>query len=305
MFPKNKIVRLYKSFYKLAIKLKQQAPVSIPKLFQNTHYTISGLSIIFFHQNLGKIVTKKQLVTFLSEFGLCKFSQPNPRHFGMQYGFNFLVRDCWHPTLKTVLKPGEYCLLDLDHVHPTMTIPKDVENRIINRIVTRSAMKQSTIGKSVIGKSESGGSISGSRSGSRRRTNNISKLKKEEFQTHDSFSEISSRNIIDNTCEKLKERLTLSHRSVTLTSAAFGAIKALYDNRCAVCGSVEKRPHLKNKVLITRLEQGHCDPNKPLTIDNCIPVCTYCNQVYRNNFIFNKRGLIIAVNRSVNQIKWQ
>lgn len=256
MLPKDKqtIIRLYASFYKKASKLRERVPISIPKLFscfkRKKTFTISGLSIVFFYFNLGKIVTKKELVEFISSFGLLKFSQPNPRHFGMQYGFNFLVRDCWHPVLKTVLKPGEYCLVNLDQGHPTFK-----NHSCANRIRTRSTGCY----KTNLGSADSANK-----------------------------AEISYDNIID----PQSVMLMLSHRSVTLTSPIFKALKAEYDDRCAVCGSLENSPHFKNKALITRLEQGHCDPDKPLTVDNCIPICTYCNQVYRNTFIFNKRGFL-------------
>ncbi len=69
-------------------------------------------------------------------------------------------------------------------------------------------------------------------------------------------------------------------------------LKKLYDNRCATCGSKENEIHLKFKSDIVRLEKGHCNPLKPLTLDNTIPQCNHCNQVYKNKFIFNKNGFI-------------
>jgi len=72
----------------------------------------------------------------------------------------------------------------------------------------------------------------------------------------------------------------------------FEAIKAIYDHRCACCGSREGQPHLKNQHLLTRLDRGHCDPRMPLSDTNCIPMCTTCNMVYKDRAVINKRGFI-------------
>ena len=87
------------------------------------------------------------------------------------------------------------------------------------------------------------------------------------------------------------------HRSIDRALASpdgFGGLKALYGDRCAVCGSSEGEPHLKNLHLITMLERGHCDPRRPLTQDNCLPMCTMCNRVYRDRAVFNRRGFVVA-----------
>jgi hypothetical protein len=73
----------------------------------------------------------------------------------------------------------------------------------------------------------------------------------------------------------------------------FGAIKALYDLRCACCGSREGERHFKNAHLITTLERGHCDPRKPLTADNCVPMCNMCNMVYKDRAVINLRGFVV------------
>jgi hypothetical protein len=79
----------------------------------------------------------------------------------------------------------------------------------------------------------------------------------------------------------------------------FGAIKALYDLRCACCGSREGERHFKNAHLITTLERGHCDPRKPLTADNCVPMCNMCNMVYKDRAVINLRGFVETFGKSL------
>jgi hypothetical protein len=61
---------------------------------------------------------------------------------------------------------------------------------------------------------------------------------------------------------------------------------------CVNCGSKEGRPLRWKSTNITKLQQGHMDPRKELTYDNCIPQCQFCNQQAKDKFIFNKHGLV-------------
>lgn len=83
------------------------------------------------------------------------------------------------------------------------------------------------------------------------------------------------------------------HRTLTVSCSSFAELKKAYKHHCAVCGSIENEKHLKNENIITRLEKGHCNPLLPLSLKNCIPMCGYCNHVYKNKFVFNKNGIII------------
>ena len=74
---------------------------------------------------------------------------------------------------------------------------------------------------------------------------------------------------------------------------AWEPMKKLYGGRCACCGSVEGQRHLKNEHLVTTLEKGHCDPRRPLTDDNCIPMCKLCNMVYKDHAVLNRRGFVV------------
>jgi peroxiredoxin len=37
------------------------------------------------------------------------------------------------------------------------------------------------------------------------------------------------------------------------------------------------------------------NPSKPLTMENSIPQCQVCNQVYRDDFVFDAKGRVVAV----------
>ena len=88
-------------------------------------------------------------------------------------------------------------------------------------------------------------------------------------------------------CNATERRRTLSERD-------FDRMKKRHGERCRVCGSPEGCKNFKNSTLVTKLEMGHCDPAKPLmTKNNCIPMCQYCNRVYRDKWVFNQRGIIV------------
>lgn len=208
---KKEIVSAYKSLLDSINKYKLN--VVIPQLFNRYgSYTVSGLSIVFFFLHLGKIKTKIELISFLRQHKCCLMGHPHPRHFGIQYGFHFLVQDSYHPRYRRNLLAGEYCLHSITRCHPNRSTKSNI-----------------------------------------------------------------------------------SHRTSTVSAAQFSKLKETYGSRCAVCGSKEREYNLKNNTTITKLEKGHCDPRLPLHLDNCIPICTYCNHVYKDKFIFNKRGIIVKV----------
>jgi len=75
-------------------------------------------------------------------------------------------------------------------------------------------------------------------------------------------------------------------------------IKRSYENKCVNCGSIEDEPMRWNLNKKTKLQFGHMDPRKPLTMDNIIPQCAICNQQYKNKAIFNERGFVIDYNKN-------
>jgi hypothetical protein len=84
-------------------------------------------------------------------------------------------------------------------------------------------------------------------------------------------------------------------RAGRLAAKNFGELKAVYDFRCATCGSQEGHPNFLEPDKRTELQQGHMNPSKPLTMENSIPQCQVCNQVYRDDFVFDAKGRVVAV----------
>ena len=186
----------------------------IPRLRLSNRYTIQGLMLTFFAVNMGKVVDKVDLVRFLAKMRVST-TDPQPRHLGMQRGFDFLNAGCWHPVLEKKLKPGQYCLLSL----------------------------------------------------------------------------------------KNTKRVHVEHREIDVTDAEFTRMKKRYGGRCASCGSREDEPHFKNSSMVTRIERGHMDPRKRLTLANCIPMCSMCNGVYKNDLVFNKNGFVRSFLKKSNERK--
>lgn len=84
-------------------------------------------------------------------------------------------------------------------------------------------------------------------------------------------------------------------RTGRIGARSFDELKAVYDFRCATCGSQEGKPHLIEPDKRTALQQGHMDPAMPLTLTNTIPQCQVCNQVYQDRYIFDVKGRAVAV----------
>lgn len=82
-------------------------------------------------------------------------------------------------------------------------------------------------------------------------------------------------------------------RKIEINNLEWNIIKKEYEYKCATCGNEENKTCRYNKNTYCILQQGHINPTKKLTLDNIIPQCQYCNQQYKNKFIFNKRGMII------------
>lgn len=89
--------------------------------------------------------------------------------------------------------------------------------------------------------------------------------------------------------EKMNPYFSLSRREEK--DLDFKKLKAKFNNCCATCGSVENKPHRKTKEP-TLLEKGHMDPREPMTMSNIIPQCSYCNQIYKDKFVFDRFGNI-------------
>ena len=91
-------------------------------------------------------------------------------------------------------------------------------------------------------------------------------------------------------------------RTGRLGARSFGELKMAYGNKCATCGIEEGKKDTRNEEIVI-LQQGHMNPRKPLTLDNTIPQCQYCNQTYQDYFMFNEHGRVIAVNNPLILLK--
>lgn len=81
-------------------------------------------------------------------------------------------------------------------------------------------------------------------------------------------------------------------RTESLNAHNFTELKKMYNYRCATCGSKEGESNFLYPASVTTLQQGHKNPSLPLTIDNTIPQCTFCNRASRNYFVFDNKGRV-------------
>ena len=88
---------------------------------------------------------------------------------------------------------------------------------------------------------------------------------------------------------------THMRRETNVSEDAWEQLKKHYDFRCATCGSKEGEPNIHYPSSTTKLQKGHMNPDKPLTIDNIIPQCEKCNRPDRNYFEYDKKGRVIRI----------
>lgn len=82
-------------------------------------------------------------------------------------------------------------------------------------------------------------------------------------------------------------------RASKLDNENWAKMKHEYNNACVNCGSKDGETLRWDQTKTTVLQQGHMDPRKDLTYDNCIPQCSFCNQQYKSKAVFNNRGFVI------------
>lgn len=85
-------------------------------------------------------------------------------------------------------------------------------------------------------------------------------------------------------------------RTESLNAGSWEELKSMYNYRCATCGSKEGEKNFLYPASNTTLQQGHKDPSKPLTMDNTIPQCPFCNRASRNYFVFDNKGRVEKIN---------
>jgi len=76
-----------------------------------------------------------------------------------------------------------------------------------------------------------------------------------------------------------------------------------YNFRCATCGSKQGEGNLLNPLVKTQLQEGHMNPNLPLSETNTIPQCSECNRAYRDWFVFDGNGRVVDIN--ITSPRWQ
>ena len=86
-----------------------------------------------------------------------------------------------------------------------------------------------------------------------------------------------------------------SQRRVGIPYADFEALLSQYGFRCATCGAKEGEPMYQYPSVITKLMEAHIDPQKPPVAGNTIPQCQMCNRAYRNWWVFDNRGRVVAM----------
>ena len=87
-------------------------------------------------------------------------------------------------------------------------------------------------------------------------------------------------------------------RASKLNDENWAKMKQEYGFACVNCGSKEGEPLRWDQTKTTVMQQGHMDPRKDLTYDNCIPQCAFCNQQYKSKAVFNKRGFVVEFCKS-------
>lgn len=86
-----------------------------------------------------------------------------------------------------------------------------------------------------------------------------------------------------------------SKRRKNISFNDFEDLKEIYHFRCATCGIQEGEIDVRNNGEHVKLQEGHMDPDKGLSLSNVIPQCQYCNRTYGDNFYFDKNGCIVGL----------
>lgn len=72
--------------------------------------------------------------------------------------------------------------------------------------------------------------------------------------------------------------LGVARRKEKLSREEFSMLVESFGGRCASCGELCDRP-----------QQGHLNPDRPLSVRNCIPQCGRCNRAYSDYFVLGLR----------------
>ncbi len=87
-----------------------------------------------------------------------------------------------------------------------------------------------------------------------------------------------------------------ARKRMRLGAEDFESVKQAFGGRCATCGATEGEPDPRYGSNVVRLQRGHRDPHEAGDDpENIIPQCQFCNQAYRNDFVFDEKGRATAV----------
>ena len=93
-----------------------------------------------------------------------------------------------------------------------------------------------------------------------------------------------------------------ARRQGRIAATDFEEIVRSFGNRCATCGATKGEPDPRYGNDIISLQKGHMNPNKPDDLSNIIPQCPFCNQAYKDDYVFDEKGRVKSV-ASIGPIK--
>lgn len=91
---------------------------------------------------------------------------------------------------------------------------------------------------------------------------------------------------------------TILKRKGRMAASTFEDLVSIYDHKCATCGAEEGKPHPRFLDKKVELQQGHMNPNFSLNLENTIPQCQICNQIYQDFFVFDENGFIKSIHNA-------
>jgi hypothetical protein len=94
-----------------------------------------------------------------------------------------------------------------------------------------------------------------------------------------------------------KDGFIFDRRKIDMSKIGWTSLKLEYDNKCATCADEEGDFTRYDKSKVCKLQMGHMNPKKPLTLDNTIPQCEECNSQYKDKWVFNKYGRVVGINK--------
>lgn len=97
------------------------------------------------------------------------------------------------------------------------------------------------------------------------------------------------------TLEQVNPGFIKEKRNITIDNNEWINLLKEYDYMCVNCGSKEGEKQRWKPTEITKLQKGHMDPRKNLSLSNCIPQCQFCNQRCKDKAVFDKRGQTILL----------